>query len=548
MRTVFVVTMLFLQASFAGAQNGPTSDRPEALQTLPSDVHAATPSSQAPANDEVILPKGTPACLFSTQRMSSRTAKINDRVTFRVAREVFSNGRPAIGKGTETWATVVGVGRPGHFPHEARLSFAFEPLLVNGQPVPVEERKEPKESLGGAFKDLWDVGGPWLVPLAPLAYLEKEPEKVLTRNTCVWVEIASDTNLGAARTQTQPVIPPPLEAVPALPPAGRTTQPKITEIEVGFGPQGIAFTPDAIWVAWGDDKEFGVSRIDARTNKVLTSIPTGKWPIGVAVGEGAVWVVNRHDHSLTRIDPETNQVVATIPVGGAPCCVAVGDGSIWVTSSGYKNGSVLRIDPHSNTLIATIRADAPSGIAVGSNAVWVASFAGAVLRIDPRTNSVVKKIKTQQPCLRPHVFGLLPIHPNPPMGPCLLGSNPDHPNQLIVQGEQVWITSQDEAVLQIDARSNKIVSRTKIPAARDYFTLATKTDGKPTGVALAGGFLWVADWSNESLWKLDVKSASVVGEPVHVGFNPLILGPGSDPSGAIWVSNSSDGTVMKIEP
>lgn len=37
-------------------------------------------------------------------------------------------------------------------------------------------------------------------------------------------------------------------------------------------------------------------------------------------------------------------------------------------------------------------------------------------------------------------------------------------------------------------------------------------------------------------------------EPVLVGFYPQIVGLGNDGDGAIWISNESDGTVMKIRP
>ena len=71
------------------------------------------------------------------------------------------------------------------------------------------------------------------------------------------------------------------------------TSPEITKIAVGFGPQGIAFTVGNIWVAYGNDQEFDVARIDEDTNKVVARIPTGRWPVGAAAGEGSNAVLRR---------------------------------------------------------------------------------------------------------------------------------------------------------------------------------------------------------------------------------------------------------------
>ena len=49
------------------------------------------------------------------------------------------------------------------------------------------------------------------------------------------------------------------------------------------------------------------SRIDPVTGKVVTSIPVGSAPAGVAVTAGSVWVADEHSEAVTRIDPATNK-------------------------------------------------------------------------------------------------------------------------------------------------------------------------------------------------------------------------------------------------
>jgi YVTN family beta-propeller protein len=51
----------------------------------------------------------------------------------------------------------------------------------------------------------------------------------------------------------------------------------------------------------------------------------------VAVGAGAVWVVNRNDGTVSRIDPDRNEVVATIAIGREPRRIAAGGKAVWVS-------------------------------------------------------------------------------------------------------------------------------------------------------------------------------------------------------------------------
>jgi YVTN family beta-propeller protein len=290
-------------------------------------------------------------------------------------------------------------------------------------------------------------------------------------------------------------------ASPQAPDSG--SKPQTTLIAVGFGPQGIAFTLGAVWVAYGNDREYGVARIDRQTSKVLTKVPTGRWPVGAAAGEDGVWIVNRDDNTVTRVSPENNGVVATIAVGKKPLGIAVAYGYVWVANSGAK--SVSRIDPKTNSVTATIEVGKqPSSVAASDDAIWVANFGShSVSRIDAKSVAVVATIK--------------------------VGGDP---NTIIARGTDVWAVDQYGFVSRIDTRSNSIITKTAAG-----FGLS--------GLAIAGNSLWVADGAGSSLLRIDLETNMVTGK-IGVGNNPVILGRGTDDEGAIWVSNTSDGTVMKI--
>ncbi len=155
----------------------------------------------------------------------------------------------------------------------------------------------------------------------------------------------------------------------------------------------VAVDGDAVWTATGGFfSRPRISRIDAATNKVVTTIATGNAPAGVAVGFGAIWVADTFDNTVSRIDA-SNVVTATIPVGRGPQAIAVGAGAVWVVDR--LDDAVVRIDTSRNAVTTTIPVGrGPSAIAVGADAVWVTnSRGGTVSRIDPARNAVVEEIK-----------------------------------------------------------------------------------------------------------------------------------------------------------
>jgi YVTN family beta-propeller protein len=46
-----------------------------------------------------------------------------------------------------------------------------------------------------------------------------------------------------------------------------------------------------------------------------------------------VWVANEFDGTVSRIDPRTNSVVSTFRVGGSPHDLAVSSGAVWLVGS-----------------------------------------------------------------------------------------------------------------------------------------------------------------------------------------------------------------------
>ena len=120
-------------------------------------------------------------------------------------------------------------------------------------------------------------------------------------------------------------------------------------------------------------------RVDPRTAAVTAKIQiaarrgvTQPFPIGVAVGEGAVWVLNGNTGTVTRVDPTLDAVSATVGrVSLDATRIAAGAGAIWVADADGE--TVLRIDPQTNRVVQTIPVrDTPTALAAGTKAVSVA--------------------------------------------------------------------------------------------------------------------------------------------------------------------------------
>jgi YVTN family beta-propeller protein len=272
----------------------------------------------------------------------------------------------------------------------------------------------------------------------------------------------------------------------------------LTVTPVGRGPDSIASTGDAIWVANTADRT--VSRVDLDTRQVrvvggvpvahqLTSSLSGDvWlssfedPVvtqiarrgepaddafaagpprvrlpgsaeGLAVGGGYLWVTSPSDSgghdTVVLVDLRTRRVVSSVPVGAIPAFVAFGYGSAWVTS--YRADSVSVVRPGSARAETIAVAGGPLGVAAGAGGIWVVTFWNTgLVRIDPETRRVVRRFR--------------------------VGAGP---LAVAVGGGSVWVTNRDDRSLtRVDATANRVAATIPLAAA-------------PYGVRFAHGRVWV---------------------------------------------------------
>jgi YVTN family beta-propeller protein len=158
----------------------------------------------------------------------------------------------------------------------------------------------------------------------------------------------------------------------------------------------IAAGPEGVWA--GSPSESRVVKLDARTGRIVSAVPTTIQVSGMALGAGSLWVSDAINDSVYRIDPATNMVVERIHVADGPRRLAVGEDAVWVVGE-FPRSRVWRIDLRVNRAVAHVAVPARANwVAVGARDIWVTSRTpghagpGSLTRIDPKTNKVVATI------------------------------------------------------------------------------------------------------------------------------------------------------------
>jgi YVTN family beta-propeller protein len=245
----------------------------------------------------------------------------------------------------------------------------------------------------------------------------------------------------------------------------------------------------------------GMFRTDG--DQVATEIPLHAAPNGVAAGEGAVWVTNTGNDTVSRVDPVLDRAVGTIQVGSGPTAVAVGGGAVWVVNS--LDGTLSWINPAANREVQRIRGvgSGPSAVAYGEHSVWVASANdGLLFRVNPKTGRVGKSIET--------------------------GASA---GDIAVGAGSVWVSNQaSRTVVRVDAATNEVSG-------------VISVGNGPTGVAFGAGSVWVANNLDGTLSRIDPATNGVTAT-IPVGGGPKGV---TFADGAVWVSDEFGGVVLRID-
>lgn len=157
------------------------------------------------------------------------------------------------------------------------------------------------------------------------------------------------------------------------------------ELSAPFFPQqqvagllAIAGAPDGLWVGLVDRT---LLRLDPDNLRVTASITTPLRVQGIVSSGGSLWAIPFFGTEVDQIDPVRRTSSTLVGTRGHPNAIAAGGGSVWVTT-GSPN-ALLRIDPRSGKVTSFPLDHAPSGLAVGADAVWVAEAGAGIVERFP---------------------------------------------------------------------------------------------------------------------------------------------------------------------
>ena len=161
----------------------------------------------------------------------------------------------------------------------------------------------------------------------------------------------------------------------------------VTTVPVGIRPGPIAAGGGFVWV--GNLQDRNLSKLGAQGTLVGTFPLDNRTPTGLAVGADAVWVAHGRLGQLSRVDPQFGQVTETVePAGRGPYStngsVTTGVGSVWAV---FGDSTLARVDRDDVGVTgSTLAGGGPADVVVGSGSVWVSNSDSAnVQRFSPVT-------------------------------------------------------------------------------------------------------------------------------------------------------------------
>jgi DNA-binding SARP family transcriptional activator/streptogramin lyase len=270
----------------------------------------------------------------------------------------------------------------------------------------------------------------------------------------------------------------------------------VEDVHVGRDPSGIVATHGAVWVANEQDRT--LTRFDTRTREQQTigglrgvgfvtsdqhgNIYASGWDypyvwlidpksvartatfrvrsraVGMAVGGGSLWVVDRLVNGVTRIDLARPRKHGFVHVGADPLVTVFGYGALWVANSDDGTVSVVRPGiPKAQTIPVLSK---PFGIASGYGSIWVGSYGWSeVVRIDPELRRVIKEIHVAPPGFEGTGSGLYSV---------------------AAGAGSIWaVNAETNDIARIDPQTNKVVAHITLPVS-------------PRAISIDGDQVWVS--------------------------------------------------------
>ena len=248
-----------------------------------------------------------------------------------------------------------------------------------------------------------------------------------------------------------------------------------------------------------------IVRIDAKTWKVVESIPVGRNPSSIAATAKYVWVVNDTDGTLSRVDTANEHVdtIGRLPEVGIVTTDERGNAYV----SGFDDALVSQVDPEKLRVVKRYAVESrATGLAVGGGSLWVVDrLVDKVKRVDLATGAIEGTFSVgADPIFAAFGYGAL------------------------------WVVNTDGTSVSVIRPGITKVQTISVP-------------GRPLQVAVGESGVWVADWKSGAVTRIDPDTRRVVDkidDPKSFGFLGVAAG-----GGAVWLASPEfPSQIVRIDP
>jgi hypothetical protein len=209
-------------------------------------------------------------------------------------------------------------------------------------------------------------------------------------------------------------------------------------------------------------------------------------------------------NTILGVDDANGSIARSAVVPDGPVAIAVDDHSVWTAA--VQAGVVARLDFAGSGAPQTFgRVGRPSAIAIGAGTVWISdSYDNRLVMLDAGTGEQ-------------------------------RDSSAAHVRQLAYGLDALWGTD------DLHDRLVRFDRQTATPSA----SISLADGSVPTGLAIAGSAIWIANVGSQTLTRLDGSSGAIVVDGVALrGIPDRIAASASD----VWVTSSPSDLLMRIDP
>ena len=302
--------------------------------------------------------------------------------------------------------------------------------------------------------------------------------------------------------------------------------------------------------------------VHRRRRRILVAVAVA---IG-AVGAAFAYVLSRPSpvtvpsNSVAAISPGKGKVVAQIPVGVLPSAVSFGSGSAWAANK--SDHTLSQIDPFTRAVVKTIPLGGltPDAVAAAPGAVWVFNgVSGTLLRIDPDVGAVAERIQATGSFSPAGGGGAVTVgggavwavsasstlaRVDPATRRVVRDFAGRNPRGLAFGAQALWVANHSENnVYRLDPKRFGRTAANVRACGRQAAPRCSIAVGRgPSGIAIGAGYVWVADTDDNAVTRIDPRTYSTTS--IKVGHGPVAVAFGG---GALWVADSESQSVSRID-